>query len=95
MTSLSLMSTKVTDAGLASVGKLDGIEHLVLARNKLTDAGLKELRGMKLRTAIASALRHRRECRGGGRTAESRAVDHQRLAEESNGRARALFRPNR
>lgn len=40
-------SPKVTDAGLAHVQGLDGLEELVLSYTRVTDAGLRDLAGMK------------------------------------------------
>lgn len=59
---LYLIHTKVTDDGLAQVGRETGLQHLDLGRTKVTDRGLKHLRGfhelrrlMLSRTAVTDA----------------------------------------
>ena len=43
VTSLSLVRTQITDAGLKEVAKLQKLQRLYLANTKITDAGLKEV----------------------------------------------------
>ena len=51
-TYLSLRFTKITDAGLKEVAKLQQLESLNLNWTKITDAGLKEVAKMKQLTSL-------------------------------------------
>ena len=47
ITSLNLNLTKITDAGLKDVAKMQNLEYLSLQQTKITDAGLKDLAKLK------------------------------------------------
>jgi hypothetical protein len=44
---LNLTGARITDKGLASLGRLIGLEQLVLNSTPITDAGLKHLKGLR------------------------------------------------
>ena len=47
ITSINLEGTKITDAGLKELAKLQKLERLFLCHTQITDAGLKELTKLK------------------------------------------------
>jgi Leucine-rich repeat (LRR) protein len=53
LTRIDLLNTKVTDAGMRGISRLEKLESLNLQGTKITDAGLKELKGMKRLTELS------------------------------------------
>ena len=66
---LDLNHTKITDAGMKHVGKLDKLTMLELAQNDLSDQGLRELTGLeRLEFLSLDHTKVKRRGSGNGRT---------------------------